>query len=109
MRKAGGGASRQEHIAKRFGWNTPDDIKRGDDGKMRWEIWVDNIHIEPVHMELVERDPAAPIPADPSSAEDAPMAETQSNIPIPMAEGMEVGATRGGLGKRSKVPRRVDV
>jgi hypothetical protein len=94
------------HIAKRFGWNTPDDIKRGDDGKMRWETWVDNLHIEPVHMELVERDPSAPIPADPS-ADDGPMAETQSEVPIPLAEGTEVGGTRGGV--RSKAPRRVDV
>ncbi len=96
------------HIAKRFGWNTHDDIKRSDDGKMRWETWVDNIHIEPIQMELVQRDPEAPIPAD--TSEDAPMAEGRdSDIPLPLAEPVEVGGTRGGQGKRGKLPRRVDV
>jgi hypothetical protein len=115
----------RRHIAKRFGWNTPDDMRRLDaklsadgtvvdvgSGPMRWETWVDKIEISPIHYELIERDPDAPIPADAGDPEEAPMGE--SEVPMPLKD-HEAGDTHVGVRKRTgfvaskKSARRLDV
>jgi hypothetical protein len=98
----------QMWIAKRLGWNTAADIARQPDGRMRWEHWVDKIQIVPVDYDLVQRDPAAPIPAD--AGEDDQMTESELP-PIPQTRD-DVGGTKVGKGRfanRKKLPRRVDV
>jgi hypothetical protein len=97
---------RRLHIAKRNGWNTPDDIKRDDAGTMRWEKWVDAIEIAPVLFDIVQRQDE-PIPAD---DEDAPMAET-GDLPMPMGDEPDLASTKVGVRRRDapRRPRRVDV
>jgi hypothetical protein len=100
---------RRLFIAKRNGWNTPDDIKRDETGKMRWEKWVDSIEISPVHFDIVQRADDDAIPAD--CGEDAPMAESGDGLPMPMAPVEDHSSTRVGVGRRhaGKAPRRVNV
>jgi hypothetical protein len=101
------------YIAKRHGWNTPDDIKRADDGRMRWEMWVDKIEISAVHFDLVQRDPSAQIPADPGI--DDPELETMAesnDLPMPISPDADTSTTK--VGRRNpnasrKPPRRVDL
>jgi len=97
-------------IAKRLGWNTAKDIERQPDGRMRWEHWVDKIEIAPVHFDLVQRDPDAPIPADAGEPDES---MTDSELPpVPSTRddltGTKVGVRRDTRFKR-KTPRRVDV
>lgn len=96
-------------IAKRLGWNTMRDIERQADGRMRWEHWVDKIEVQPVHYDLVARDPDAPIPADPGP-DDTMTDSDLSPPPHPQEDlsGTKVGMRRDTRFKR-KTPRRVDV
>jgi len=87
-------------LSKRLGWNTKADLELQSDGRMRWQHWVEKIHIEAVQYELVQRDPAAPIPADDG------IVEPERLPPEPMDEGLN--STRVGAGT-SRMPRRVDV
>ena len=99
------------YIAKRHGWNTPDDQKRDETGKMRWEKWVDAIELIPVHFDLVQRDANAPIPADAGDPEAELMSES-SDLPMPMANDADTSTTKVGVRKREvgarKPPRRID-
>lgn len=105
----------RSYIAKRHGWNTLDDIKRDETGKMRWEGWVENIEITHVLFDLIQRDPDAPIPAD-VGPEDDNVVEGDS-LPIPIAgEATDVSTTRAGTRKRlapygraPRPPRKVDL
>ena len=99
------------YIAKRHGWNTPEDIKREPDGRMVWEHKVDKIEIGAVHFDLVQREPGAPIPADDGvDMEEAPMVDSDA-LPMPMAGEADTTTTRAG--KRNpnarKAPRRVNL
>jgi hypothetical protein len=106
------------YIAKRHGWNTPEDIARADkDGnpldptganRMRWELWVEKLEISAVHFDLVQRDPDAPIPADAGDPEDAAMTESGNDLPLPMAAGPDTSGTKVGTRKRSRPPRRIE-
>ena len=86
-------------ISKRLGWNTKDDIARQDDGRMRWQHWVEKIKLEAIEYDLVPRDPSAPIPAD-----DGLDVEPERPPPMPVEEGQQ--GTKVGAGR---TPRRVDV
>jgi hypothetical protein len=96
-------------IAKRLGWNTKEDIERQPDGRMRWEHWVEKIMIVPVHFDLVQRDPDAPIPADAGEGE----AMTESDLPPVPQTRDDLSGTKVGVRKdtrfKKKAPRRVDV
>jgi hypothetical protein len=98
-------------IAKRLGWNTGADIARQPDGRMRWEHWVDKIDIAPVHFDLIQRDPDAPIPADPGDGADDLM--TDSELPPVPSTRDDIGGTKVGVRTRGrpfqKKPRRVEV
>jgi hypothetical protein len=67
---------------------------------MRWQHWVEKIHVEAVQYDLVQRDPAAPIPADDG------VVDPERLPPMPEDEG--ANSTRVGAGL-NRPPRRVDV
>lgn len=100
------------YMARRWGWNTPEHIKRGDDGRMKWEADVERVTLEPIMFDLVARDPDAPVLADPRSGEpeDELMTETDAPaVPMPMAPSLPreiVAGTRAGRGKRA--PRKIE-
>lgn len=63
------------HVCKRQGWNTPADIKPGENGKTPAQEKFDALEIKPVAYRMVEvaPDTDAPIPADPQPpAEELP-------------------------------------
>jgi hypothetical protein len=98
-------------ISKRHGWNTAKDIERQADGRMRWEHWVDKITVAPVHFDLVQRDPDAPIPADAGEADET---MTDSDLPPVPATRDDITETKVGVRKNPRfykktAPRRVDV
>jgi hypothetical protein len=87
-------------VSKRHGWNTKADLELQTDGRMRWQHWAEKISIEAVQYDLVQRDPAAPIPADDGVVD--------PERPPPMPEDEGLSSTRGGTGT-NRLPRRVDV
>ncbi len=100
-------------IAKRLGWNTKDDIARQPDARMRWEHWVEKIMIVPVHFDLVQRDPDAPIPAMADTGDGEGEAMTDSDLPPVPQTRDDLSETKVGVRKdtrfKKKAPRRVDV
>src|SRR6202049_605411 len=99
------------YIAKRRGWNTIDDIKRDETGKMRWEGWAEKIEITHIQFDLVPRDPSVPIPADVGQDEDNVL--EGDGLPIPIAgEAGDISSTGAGIRKstrfQKKQPRRID-
>jgi hypothetical protein len=96
------------HCCMRWGWNTMSHIQPADlDPKSTRTVadsYFDNIKIETVHFDIVQRAPGAPVPAD-DGADDT---MTDGGAPRSQVEEYSPSGTHAGRGPRGR-PRKIEV